>query len=379
MKDVRFAWVALTLAASSACGEAEIDGGARPGSWTLEAGARAALVDRRCEGEACPEYPNPHACDRLEVEVQPDGSICGVCVVGEERTLHCGGPVVGNPYACAVSVASGRACFRCTDLYGTTVLRDCGGGVEIGFDIPADGPAPPEAPPSSVPPRGDHPTPGSDETCLPASRGDGSPCEVCFDREMRVSFDSCTAEAPPSPATPTPMAPPPAAPEPPHAEPTPDAPAAPETPGSGGADGSCPEDAFESGQALFADALNELLVEAGLAPTYAPSSRARADGGADFELGGGACAAIDDDDGGGRLLEDGELRCGYVATVAAARACTRTTSSCASIGRGILAELAASEDVLEDRYECTGSPIVLDLDGDGIRTVQSGARFDLAG
>jgi hypothetical protein len=34
---------------------------------------------------------------------------------------------------------------------------------------------------------------------------------------------------------------------------------------------------------------------------------------------------------------------------------------------------------MEESFDCIGSPIVLDLDGNGVRSVRSGARFDLGG
>ncbi|MBI2894644.1 MAG: hypothetical protein HYY06_13910 [Deltaproteobacteria bacterium] len=333
------------------------------GTWALEADESRALVDRRCEGGDCARYPNPEECDRLDVDVFPDGRLCGRCARAEGLLERCGGPAQGLPYRCFLEAdEAGLACVVCDDLFGLRVYREC--AIPQGGVRPEDAPAVAEG--------------AADDAgrCFELRRADGSACSVCLDDDARVASDDCGApEVPVQTEDPQPEAEEGAAVEP--------------------AVEACPADRDGEillGRGRFADELNGILAEAGLAADYAVDAadpigdEGERDGDWDELRVGAFCSEdsdvqvargreMEDDDG---WLRDGELRCGYVVQSAALRACRSLECSTDGIDTGLAGEMGKASVFLEERYECTGSPLVLDLDGDGVDTVRGTARFDLA-
>jgi hypothetical protein len=371
MTTAKLGAVVVALAIGG-CGAGRIGEDPAPprATWMLHADADLALVDPRCAGAECPRYPNPVECDALEVKVFEDGRVCGVCNKGGIVESRCGGPARGIPYRCFVELAASGAsgaCLVCDDIFGTAVMRDCGGGrtATVGYSLAGereeDGEEfhEPPAPPADETDRG-----GGDGACYDARRADGTPCSLCVDAEHAVVFEDCTTPPADDGGGSTPPG---------------------EPPDDGGS-GMCPPDAFAYGQQLFADALNAILREAGMPADYVPGADAETVREAREDAlrvrAGALCAegseeALDEWDDEGWLRE-GRPRCGFMVTIAVGRACRGASSDCALVEGGIIGEQAWASDALDDRYDCVASPLVLDLDGDGVRSVRGNAVFDLA-
>src|SRR5690349_5130996 len=167
--------------------------------WMLRADAELALIDPRCAGAECPRYPNPGECRSMAIEVLTNGSVCGVCDDGETTTRSCGGPIRGIPYRCGVAVGgSAGACLECTDVFGTSVLRDCGGNATVGYALASshdEGPPDDGSGGWSVAEGGgsggDIGEPPAGGTCYDARRGDGSACRICVDADSHITHDDC--------------------------------------------------------------------------------------------------------------------------------------------------------------------------------------------
>lgn len=366
--STNLAWIAL-LAAGCGAGEIESSSGAARASWTLVADADLALRDPRCAGAACPSYPNPAECSSLTLEVDESGTICGRCAGLDGAPRICGGPAQGIPYRCFVERAGTGACTVCDDLFGATVLRDCSGSTGVataGYALTSeDG--------YHEPPVGDEGTdapPPTDQICYEARRADGTACQLCVDASRRLRYDDCTT--------------------PPDDGGSDGGDVPPEVPDDGmeaPPAGECPADGIAQGRRLFTDALNGILGEAGLPADYVP-------GGGDGDPAGaeliGERVRVQSSCRFGDFYEErvrssggwyrsGRPRCGYMVTVAVSRACRSLGADCAAFEEGIVREQARATRELDDRYDCISSPVVLDLDGDGVHTVSSGARFDFAG
>jgi hypothetical protein len=147
-------------------------------------------------------------------------------------------------------------------------------------------------------------------------------------------------------------------------------------------EGSCdalPEAALQLGRERFAEELNAILEEAGLWAEFAPTTDLAED---TSTL---ACAPDQgveepvEEEEPRRWTRDGKPRCGFILKHARSRA-KDAMEGCHPRGfeRMIGTEVGQASLELRDRYDCVGSPIVLDLDGDGIETHWTGARFDLA-
>lgn len=335
-------WVAAT-----GCGLAEMKVTQEPprGGWELKVNSRLALVDERCSGPSCAQYPNPNECLALKVSVQRNGGVCGKCTAnGSEREV-CGGPIQGIPYLCGVQVRSERACVSCQDIFGKQVYSDCAGEPAV-----------------------------RQAGCYEASRPDGSPCQVCVDASQRVVQNNCGSAS-----------------------------------GSGFSDAAESPDAGQPtdaarlaaqrfGRGLLAEKLNLNLVDAGLPSSYqvGPDSEYQTD---TWRLDGGfldlanmyrrICESESDgqptpesNNGEGWWRGTG-LRCAYMGQVSMVQACGALSGeqleSEDDAKVGIFQEWSRSTGVLDKDYECVGSPLVLDLDGNGIEVKPSGTSFDLYG
>ena len=105
----------------SACQGGSLTGGYRAveqSVWgmTLVADAKQALMDANCSGETCERYPNPLGCTRLVVDASPDstGEACGTCYRsenGQEVSQHTCGLLGGVPILC---LANTNGTTRCT-------------------------------------------------------------------------------------------------------------------------------------------------------------------------------------------------------------------------------------------------------------------------
>jgi hypothetical protein len=78
----------------------------------------------------CSPYPNLHDCDSLGISIRRDGRTCATCVVrGEVERQLCGGMAEGIPIVC--QARRDLSCQQCLDLYGNTVHDSCNRGAAL--------------------------------------------------------------------------------------------------------------------------------------------------------------------------------------------------------------------------------------------------------
>jgi hypothetical protein len=115
----------------------------------------------------------------------------------------------------------------------------------------------------------------------------------------------------------------------------------------------------------------------------ADTTAAPAGGEDDFLRGEVLCAAFGAEEPtegigeGEGWLREGRPRCGFMTRNAMYRACRSAEAMCGGFEDGLVNAMGHASLALESRYDCVGSPIVLDLDGNGIESVRAGTRFDL--
>jgi hypothetical protein len=87
-----------------------------------------ACIDRFGE-QGCSPYPNPLACDAMSITIRRGGQTCARCVArGVEREV-CGGFLDGIPIVCRAT--EDLSCQRCLDLYGNTVHDSCNRAAQL--------------------------------------------------------------------------------------------------------------------------------------------------------------------------------------------------------------------------------------------------------
>lgn len=122
------------LFALSACSGVVTDPTAEVTTIQLYADDLGALLSQECvslyKEEGCSRYPNPLACDQMEITVRGDGRTCAVCQVnGETPSEFCGGPADGIPLLCHATPDT--ACQQCVDVFGNTVFDNCNRGAML--------------------------------------------------------------------------------------------------------------------------------------------------------------------------------------------------------------------------------------------------------
>jgi len=100
----------------------------------LRADALGALQATAClalyGAQGCSPYPNPLECQAMSVAIQRDGRTCAQCVgrAGERREV-CGGIAEGIPVVCHAT--PDLSCRQCVDVYGNTVHDSCSRGAQL--------------------------------------------------------------------------------------------------------------------------------------------------------------------------------------------------------------------------------------------------------
>jgi hypothetical protein len=95
------------------------------GLSTLELGALQANRCVQLHGkQACAQYPNPNRCDQLLISIRGDGSTWGRCARQGQPDLTLSGAGAGIPIVCRQDATVG--CVQCEDLYGGAVVDTCG-------------------------------------------------------------------------------------------------------------------------------------------------------------------------------------------------------------------------------------------------------------
>jgi len=328
--------------------------GAVVSSWRLIADESGALIDAR--DPSLRPYPNAAAFDWLQVQIMESGKVCAND--GNER--WCGGPAQGIPYTVRGNVIADSLCMRVVDLFGAEVSEHCG----LAARTPSEEPA--------------------EARCHEATTSSGAPCQICTDEGGQVTENTCVevGEFTEPPATST------------------------------CADADI---AVRLGAQLFVQSINEGFARMGLEAALAmpPEEMLAPFDEGDISLGDPSCADIyeylDDefsDDHVGTddyvfgpeamasCLERGNCRIGQLVTRSMAEACVSIPAGCdlhqvsrgivGSGGYAVVTACPGEDQAAEFRTaidDCVGSPLVLDLDGDGLALngADAGARFPLFG
>jgi len=296
-------------------------------SWSLRANADDALVDE--QNVQFGVYPNPKALKWMNVTLQVDGKLCA----DDGTKQWCGGPIQGIPYVTILRVLKDSYTVRVLDIYGNTVRSET-----------HDGP-PPEP------------------------------------------YSGAAADMPGAATVDSPGG---------------------DTSQSTGTDSTPPDDVM-LGTKLVIDAINAGLAKVGLQSRVPMPD---ASGLADFEKGditvsNGTCADVADyleddfsDDHPGTddyvfgpeaihdCIEHGDCRIGQLVTRAMAEACANipATANKSQAEMGVVGGGGAAVETLcssgnDEIGSCVGSPLVLDLKGDGLQLKgrTAGASFRLTG
>lgn len=150
---------------------------------SLRADATEALQAADCvehKGQqGCTRYPNPLRCLALDVSIRGDGSTVGTCEQQDQEPIEIKGVSQGIPFACRFRWNDG--CVQCMDLYGAEVVDTCGDKPEPpGAD--EGGGAPDESSPGWGANDGD-----PDDVAPPAPPGDASDsCAPIHARQLFV-------------------------------------------------------------------------------------------------------------------------------------------------------------------------------------------------
>jgi hypothetical protein len=103
-------------------GEVEI------GTFALKADVYGALQMAECVGsqgeQACGRYPNPTECESMDISVRANAKTVAFCVRNRDRHQLLESAGDGIPIVCRVGTAGG--CVQCVDIHGSTVLNVCG-------------------------------------------------------------------------------------------------------------------------------------------------------------------------------------------------------------------------------------------------------------
>jgi hypothetical protein len=148
--------------------------------------AEACVLQR---GEsACAQYPNPRACDRLVVSVRGDGSTVGHCEREGQPRVKLEGIIDGIPIACRMDYENG--CIQCADVYGGAVVDTCDRKTQLfsgeGFQSDKTGTPVPDQNPGTGPGEGGTPQTGPDTPGTSTPPGDGG--STCDDTQVKKGF-----------------------------------------------------------------------------------------------------------------------------------------------------------------------------------------------
>ena len=359
---------AITMGCTGQLGETVIT---QEVTWTLVADGDGALRD-----PSHPEfgaYPNPRAVTQLAVKLGGNGALCA----SDGAQTFCGGPVQGIPYVTRARVESGQLCVRVLDLYGNEVSMRCGLSRATS-------------------------TVAREASCHQATTVAGQSCQVCIDGSGSVTSNDCAGAV---------------------ASTGEFAPGTTVEPGCGTV-----SEATALGTSLFLDAFNENLGRIGLAVrvrTPGESLLANFEQG-DLGVGDSTCGDVLDylddefsDDSPGtddwvfgpeamaECLDRGRCRVGQLVTRSMAEACAAIPVGCSvrAIEEGIIGgggyavqmmcdeaadgtppgpdgsgglEGPTGEYTASPVEQCVGSPLVLDLSGDGLALTAPSAETSFA-
>jgi len=353
-----------------------------------------ALVSKECVAmygseQECTPYPNEMECDRMSIAVKADGRTVVDCVK-DGRLAFNGFAGVGDgvPYMCKSN--PDMSCVLCVDIYGNTIHDSCNRGAQLfrgnlgGFqNLPAGAgylEEPSGTPPATTP---DNPSSSGSETTPDNSSSSGG--------ESTPDSSSGSTTTPSAPATPP----------------------------SSGNDKCKAENAI----LLYAKKLNKILEHEGLSFSWSPDTAKLVPKGGFLTYNGSGATKTDCDAFTASLKsklkqcavkKKGECyycwgsgskktcRCARVTTAAIKSACAAIPADCdrREWSAALIKSFGVSHKWLfSPSYAkfygqvttpageapkfptCMGSPLVLDLTGDGIEPTApaTGVRFDLLG
>ena len=436
-KTIACAMLGLSQAAGCSPGNlpASGEGIAALTQVTLVADHLGALQEQTClttyGAKGCAAYPNPAQCEALRLSVTQHAAVEGDCVVGG-KSKAVRGFLQGVPLACAAG--DGAGCVKCTDLYGREAFDSCNtaGSRHVatkGFTRPVSGSQPralglvgrtvtediqtvrpPTTDTDSTPGDGAQPIAEVAEPGQQSSQPPGPAAPPFASDEDKPSEESQRPASDPGAAAAAMTAPV-------QTQPTQTQPPTPTVDSAA----VCIDHARRS----FTAKLNQTLAENGLrfsiqldglpSPTdqhLLAWTQSKFDCGRatiDTEctrnaLNQGRCYCSDGDDYLG--LSGATCRCDRMTTVAGLHACRQRPPNCPATeadpyGQGILEAFVAATLWLNPGYgsnlvntrlrldqvqspaelNCLGTPLVLDLSGDGLEltSAREGVDFDLVG
>ncbi len=420
----------FTLTLLAACQATMGDADDTVATFSLYADKLEALVAKECvdmygSEQQCTPYPNQLQCDRMGITVKADGRTLLRCVK-DGRLIRSGPATVGEvPYMCKAS--KDMRCVLCLDIYGNTIHDSCNRGAQLfrgglgGFqNLPAGSgylvepgggtsDSPDAAPLDTAPPDAGAPTPSNpplDGGQAPSSPPPSSPPET------PAPGDGSSTPSPGGPASGN---------------------GRPDVQGNdgdaSGSNGSAtsPECDVDKAFLLYAHKLNQLLAHEGLDLSWSPEAAKKGDPTKGFlyssqEKHKESCEAFtksfDSDMSECVRTKNGECyfckkvsvfkkshtscRCYRITLAAVKAACAEIPPSCdgkAWSGALVMSYGVATKWLFAPSYsgwffgkpapgtdtgkfpKCQGSPLVLDLAGDGIEPTApaAGVRFDLLG
>lgn len=130
--------VALLLGTTGCTGWIDNPSGTQVASFALVPDNLGALQISACVKRfgdtSCGKYPNPLACDKMQIVVTGDGKTRADCLGATGKVVRqMRGVAEGIPLVCHARLEQG--CVRCTDIYGVAIYDDCNPDVEPFVDV----------------------------------------------------------------------------------------------------------------------------------------------------------------------------------------------------------------------------------------------------
>jgi len=130
---------AMILPVALGCGQGLVVGTqSEAATLNLVADSVGALQLEECvatgELSSCARYPNPYACSSLKVLVNADGETDAFCYQQQGEKLVRSRVTEAIPFMCSSAWSDG--CLRCVDLFGQEVLAECGDATGAGGGSP---------------------------------------------------------------------------------------------------------------------------------------------------------------------------------------------------------------------------------------------------
>jgi hypothetical protein len=151
-------------------------------SFELVADHLGALQMVKCvdnlNASVCPRYPNPSECTSMKVAIYGDASFSGFCRTKQDTVISTRGLEV--PVECQAEIEGADICVSCIDVFGQTILRACQGddGIEYFPDDGSEGQTPEDPDQETGSPDYQEPEPTGNQGTEPTDNNEPSdPCD----------------------------------------------------------------------------------------------------------------------------------------------------------------------------------------------------------